>query len=141
MVRLLLAQGHDVTCFNVAEPAITWAEYHRTAMQVLGREVALVSVSLEELRTHHMPRGEICQEIFAHHTSPSGAKLRRAVPTFRPAVSLRHGMHQVFAAMERARRIPPADGDGWKDRLIAVYSQQPHPETGNALPPVRRRAR
>ena len=118
----VLGQAHGVghTYNLVSEPAITWAAYHRTAMQVLGRDVELISVSLEDLRTYHVPRRKICHEIFAHHTSYSGAKLRRDVPEFCPVVSLPDGMRQVFAAMERAGRIPPADGKGWEDRLIAA---------------------
>jgi len=53
----------------VGEPPITWAAYHRTAMAVLGREVALIGVPLAALQAHHVPRWEICQEMFAHHTS------------------------------------------------------------------------
>jgi hypothetical protein len=69
-------------------------------MEVLGREVALVGVTLAALQAHHVPRREICQEIFAHHTSYSGAKLRRDVPEFHPVVALPTGMRHVFAAME-----------------------------------------
>ncbi|HEY5869052.1 MAG TPA: NAD-dependent epimerase/dehydratase family protein, partial [Candidatus Tectomicrobia bacterium] len=43
----------------VSEPPITWATYHRTAMQVLGREVELVGVTLADLQAHHIPRREI----------------------------------------------------------------------------------
>jgi len=127
----VLGQAHCVGhVYNlVAEPAITWAAYHRTAMQVLGRDVELVSVSLEDLQRHNVPRRELCQEIFAYHTSYSGAKLRRDVPAFRPVVSLPDGMRQVFAAMERAGRIPHAEGEGWEDHLIAAHTQRPHPKT------------
>jgi nucleoside-diphosphate-sugar epimerase len=107
----------------VSEPAITWAAYHCTAMQVLGREVELVSVSLDDLERYHVPGHEICQEIFAHHTIYSGAKLHRDVPVFHPVVSLPDGMRQVFAALEQAGRIPPADSDGWEDHLIATRTQ------------------
>jgi nucleoside-diphosphate-sugar epimerase len=139
----VLGQAHCVghTYNLVSEPAITWAAYHRTAMQVLGREVELVSVSLEDLERYHVPRREICQEIFAHHTIYSGARLRRDVPAFHPVISLLDGMRQVFTAMERAGRITPADGEGWEDHLIAACSQQPQAETGVALPPVKRNTR
>ena len=95
----------------VGEPPITWAAYHRTAMEALGREVALVGVTLAELQAHHVPRREICQEIFAHHTSYSGAKLRRDVPEFHPVVALPAGMRQVFEVI-REGRIPRAESAG-----------------------------
>jgi nucleoside-diphosphate-sugar epimerase len=113
----------------VSEPPITWAAYHRTAMAVLGREVALIGVPLAALQAHHVPRWEICQEIFAHHTYYSGAKLRRDVPAFHPVVALPAGMRQVFAAMEREGRIPQAERGGWEDALIAWHLQQAHRRT------------
>ncbi|HSX79347.1 MAG TPA: NAD-dependent epimerase/dehydratase family protein [Candidatus Saccharimonadia bacterium] len=108
----------------VSEPPITWAAYHRTAMQVLGRHVELVGVALADLQAHNVPRREICQEIFAHDTYYSAAKLRRDVPEFHPVVSLATGMRQVFEAMEREGRIPLADGEAWEDHLIAWQTQQ-----------------
>jgi hypothetical protein len=93
-------------------------------MQVLGRHVELVGVALADLQAHNVPRWEICQEIFAHHTYYSAAKLRRDVPEFHPVVSLPTGMRQVFEAMDREGRIPPAEGEAWEDHLIAWQTQQ-----------------
>ncbi len=125
----------------VAEPPITWAAYHRTAMQVLGCEVALVGVTLAELQAHHVPGREICQEIFAHHTYYSAAQLRRDVPEFHPVVALPAGMRQVFAVMEREGRIPRAESEGWEDALIAWHIQQAHRRTGEVATPDRRNVR
>ena len=125
----------------VGEPPITWAAYHRTAMEVLGREVALIGVPLAALQAHHVPRREICEEIFAHHTCYSGAKLRRDVPAFHPVVALPDGMRQVFAVMEREGRIPQAESGGWEDALIAWHLQQAHRRTGDGATPDRRHAR
>jgi nucleoside-diphosphate-sugar epimerase len=108
----------------VSEPPITWADYHRTAMHVWGREVELIGVSLADLQTHHVPRFEICQDIFAHDTYYSAAKLRRDVPAYRPRVSLSDGMRQVFEAMDREGRIPRAEDLAWEDRLIAWQSRK-----------------
>ena len=68
----------------VGEPPITWAAYHRTAMEALGREVAFVGVTLAELQAHHVPRREICQEIFAHHTSYRGRNSAGMSPSSTP---------------------------------------------------------
>jgi hypothetical protein len=54
----------------------------------------------------------------------SAAKLRRDVPEYHPVVSLATGMRQVFAAMAREGRIPPAEGEAWEDHLIAWQTQQ-----------------
>ena len=110
-------------------------------MEVLGREVALIGVPLAALQAHHVPRWEICQEIFAHHTSYSGAKLHRDVPAFHPVVALPDGMRQVFEAMEREGRIPLAEREGWEDALIAWHLQQAHRRTGDGATPDRRHVR
>src|SRR3989442_8676321 len=125
----------------VGAPPNTWAAYHRTAMHVLGREVALVGVTLAALQAHHVPRWEICQEIFAHHTSYSEAKLRRDVPEFHPVVALPAGMRQVFAVMERDGRIPRPARGGWEDHLISRHLTPAHTGTGAIAPHGRRSVR
>jgi nucleoside-diphosphate-sugar epimerase len=99
---------------------ITWAEYHRTAMRVLGRQVDLVGVPLADLQRFQVPHAEICYDVFAHHGYYSAEKLFRDVPEFRPVVSLEQGMQQVIDAMDRAGRIPNADLEEWEDRIIAA---------------------
>ncbi len=101
----------------------TWADYHRAAMQVLGREVELVGVPLADLRCLEIPGFGICEEIFAHHSYFSAEKLFRDVPEFQPRVSLVEGMAQVIEAMERDGRIPDSDGLVWEDPIIAVQRQ------------------
>jgi nucleoside-diphosphate-sugar epimerase len=99
---------------------ITWADYHRTAMRVLGREVELVGVPLADLLVLNVPYAEICRDVFAHHGYYSAEKLFRDVPQFRPMVSLERGMQAVIDAMDRAGRIPNADLEDWEDRIIAA---------------------
>ncbi|MGH8058670.1 MAG: NAD-dependent epimerase/dehydratase family protein [Candidatus Entotheonellia bacterium] len=65
----------------------TWADYHRTAMGVLGRQVDLVGVPLSDLQALNVPNFEICREVFAHHAYYSAEKLARDVPEFHPAVA------------------------------------------------------
>jgi nucleoside-diphosphate-sugar epimerase len=99
---------------------ITWADYHRTAMRVLGREVELVGVPLADLLSLNVPQGQICPEVFAHHGYYSAEKLFRDVPEFRPVVSLERGMREVIDAMDRACLIPNAELEDWEDRIIAA---------------------
>jgi nucleoside-diphosphate-sugar epimerase len=99
---------------------ITWADYHRTAMRVLGRQVELVGVPLADLPACNVPHAEICCEVFAYHGYYSAEKLFRDVPEFRPVVSLECGMQAVIEAMDRAGRIPNADVEDWEDRIIAA---------------------
>jgi len=99
---------------------ISWADYHRTAMRVLGREVELVGVPLADLVAAQVPNVGICQEIFAHNTYYSCEKIMRDVPEFRPQISLEEAMRRVIDAMDRADRVPNSDDENWEDCLIAA---------------------
>ena len=96
----------------------TWADYHRTAMSVIGREVELVGVPLGTLLVAGVPKVDICKSIFAHNTFYSPAKLMRDVPEFRPRVTLRDGLARVLETMKRKKSIPDSDTETWEDRLI-----------------------
>ncbi len=95
---------------------ISWADYHRLAMQVLGREVQLVSVPLAALTGD---RFDICKTIFAYDCIYRPAKLQRDVPEFRPVISLEEGMRQVIQVMDQENRIPDSDCETWEDAIIA----------------------
>jgi nucleoside-diphosphate-sugar epimerase len=98
----------------------TWADYHKTAMQVIGREVELVGIPLASLLAAKTPNVGICETIFSHNTLYSPDKLMRDVPEFRPRISLKEGLARVLEAMERENRIPDSDQETWEDNLIAA---------------------
>lgn len=98
----------------------SWADYHRTAMTVIGREVELVGVPLQALLAAKTPNVSICETIFSHNTVYSPDKLMRDVPEFRPRISLKEGISRVLEAMEREGRVPDSDKEDWEDRLIAA---------------------
>jgi nucleoside-diphosphate-sugar epimerase len=99
---------------------ITWANYHRTAMEVLDREVDLVGVPFDDLKELDVPEFDICEEIFAHHVYYSAEKLFRDVPEFAPNISLEQGMAEVIEVMDREGRIPDSDELDWEDNIIAT---------------------
>lgn len=98
----------------------SWADHHRLAMKVLGREVDLVGVPLADLVAARVPAVGICETIFAHNTYYSAEKLFRDVPEYRPVVSLEQGMQQVIEVMDREGRVPDSDLTDWEDRLISA---------------------
>lgn len=97
---------------------ITWADYHRLAGKILGKDVELVGVPFEDLKKLKVPDFGICEEIFAHHVYYSSEKLFRDVPEFHPQISLEQGMSQVFEVMEREGRIPNSDDFHWEDEIV-----------------------
>jgi hypothetical protein len=100
----------------------TWADYHRTAMQVIGREVEMVGVPVQTLCALGVPNLGTCESIFAYNTIYSPARLMRDVPEFRPRLSLEEGLTTVLEAMDR-KGIPDSDASDWEDRLIAAQRQ------------------
>jgi nucleoside-diphosphate-sugar epimerase len=97
---------------------ITWADYHHTAMGVLGQNIELVGVPFNRLKKFDIPGFEICEEIFAHHVYYDAERLFRDVPQFQPTISLEEGMTQVFEVMKREGRIPDSDQLNWEDEII-----------------------
>lgn len=118
---------------------ISWADYHRTAMEVLGRQVELIGVPLADLLALNVPSLEICRDIFAHHTYYNADKFFRDVPAFRPSISLAEGMRRVIAALDRTGRIPNSDLATWEDHLIAAQRRDrtrlQSVEEGHRMPP------
>ncbi len=128
----------------------TWAEYHRTAMRVLGREVELVGVPLANLLAAKVPAVGICADIFAHNTIYSAEKLMRDVPEFSPRTSLEEGLSRVFDAMDRTGRIPtPTQWNGrtislrhsagWAKRAVNSQGVDAGPDTAAPFPRLRAR--
>ena len=97
----------------------TWAEYHRLAGKILGREVDLVGVPFEDLKNLNVPDAGILEDEFAYNAYYSSERLFRDVPEFHPQISLEQGMTQVFEVMEREGRIPNSDELKWEDEIIA----------------------
>ena len=97
----------------------TWAEYHRLAMKVLGREVELVGITLPNLMASSVPGTDICRDIFVHNSLFSSTKIFRDVPGFAPRVSLEAGLTQVIAALDARGAIPNSDELTWEDETIA----------------------
>jgi nucleoside-diphosphate-sugar epimerase len=107
--------------YNVVKKEFgSWADFHRTAMKVIGREVELVGVPLASLVAARVPQVGICESIFSHNTVYSPDRLMRDVPEFRPKVSLTELQQRVLDAMRRENRIPDSDKEDWEDRLIAA---------------------
>ncbi len=97
---------------------ITWADYHRLAGKILGKEVELVGVPFEDLKRLNVPDFGILEDEFAYNAYYSSERLFRDVPEYHPQISLEQGMAQVIEVMEREGRIPNSDDLKWEDEII-----------------------
>jgi nucleoside-diphosphate-sugar epimerase len=105
--------------YNMTKQGYTpWREYHLTAMEVLGRQVELVSYPFATLEQWDIPRFDLCREIFSHDTYYDPNKLFHDVPEFRPAISLKEALADTIEHMDKAGRVPNSDTITWEDELI-----------------------
>jgi nucleoside-diphosphate-sugar epimerase len=105
--------------YNMTKQGFTpWREYHLSAMEVLGRQVELVSFPYAVLAQWDIPRFDLCTEIFSYDVVYNPDKLFRDVPEFRPAISLNDALADTIAAMDKAGRVPDSDKLTWEDELI-----------------------
>ncbi|HJS19752.1 MAG TPA: NAD-dependent epimerase/dehydratase family protein [Anaerolineales bacterium] len=123
----------------VDRDSITWAEYHRLAGKILGREVELVGVPFEDLKCLNVPDSGILEDEFAYDMHYCAEKMFRDVPEFQPQISLEQGMSRVFEVMEREGRIPNSDELKWEDEIIERRKRQRMSEAANQEPGFRMR--
>lgn len=96
----------------------SWADYHRTAMKVLGRQVELVGVPLANLQAARVPELGVCEDIFSYNTIYNPDKLMRDVPEFQPRISLEEGFARMINVRQAGGGLANSDGVEWEDRLI-----------------------
>lgn len=95
----------------------TWADYHRTAMQVIGRDGELVGVPTDDLQAIDPTRFQFCPWFNNYYCNQ---KLLRDVPEFQPRLTLEQGITQVLDAMDCEGRIANSDDEQWEDQIIAA---------------------
>lgn len=110
--------------YNLVDPRIvTWADYHRAAMDAVGREVELVGVPFAALEAAEIPGFGLTASVFAYHNLYDDAKIRRDIPEFVPRVSLVDGLARTFELAAREGRLPATEPDDWEDRIVERWSR------------------
>ena len=97
---------------------VTWNDWHRTAMKVIGTDVEMIGVTLAQLEAADVPSHGICRDVFAHNCYYSNVKQARDIPHFVSRLDLEAGMRDVYQAMKEADRIPESPVGGWEDQLL-----------------------
>jgi nucleoside-diphosphate-sugar epimerase len=99
---------------------VTWDVFHHTAMEVIGQEVDLVGVPLEDMVALGVPNMGTCKEVYSYNNYFSSEKLMRDVPEFRPKMTLKQAMEDIIPVMDAEGRIDNSDDVQWEDQLIAA---------------------
>ncbi len=104
----------------VRDDYVQFDQYHRTAMEIIGREVPMVGLPLDTLLAIDPKMFKLAGDEFSFNDYYSCEKVYRDIPEFRPKIGLKEGMTRVLEAMEREGRIPDSDTMRWEDDLIAM---------------------
>ena len=104
----------------VRDDFVQFDQYHRTAMEIIGREVPMIGLPLDTLLAIDPVRFQIAGDEFSFNDYYSCEKIYRDIPEFRPKISLKEGMTRVLESLDRAGRIPNSDTMRWEDDLIAM---------------------
>ncbi len=105
--------------YNLVDSTFTyWDVFHRTAMEVIGNEVDLVGVPLEDLIALGVPALGTCKDAYSYNNFFSSEKIMRDVPEFHPRMTLKEAMEDILPAMDADGRIENSDNVTWEDRVI-----------------------
>jgi nucleoside-diphosphate-sugar epimerase len=98
-----------------------WGIYHRTMMQVLGRDVEMVEIPLQILlamQNDEFKVGEMITENFQFNGFYSGEKIARDIPEFRERTTLADGLAKAVAFLDEHGVIPNSDDHPYEDEMI-----------------------
>lgn len=104
----------------VRDDFVQFDQYHRTAMEIIGREVPMIGIPLDTLLAIDPKKFALAADEFSFNDYYSCQKIFRDIPEFRPKISLKEGMTRVLECMDREGRIPNSDTMHWEDDLIAM---------------------
>ena len=97
-----------------------WDFFHHLAMEVIGNEVDLVGVPLDDMVALGVPNLGTCKDAYSYANYFSSEKIMRDVPEFRPQMTLRDAMEDILPVMDAEGRIDNSDDFTWEDNLIAA---------------------
>lgn len=120
LALLLRHQDHTIgNAYNiVGADTLSWEQWHRAVMDVLGRQVETVEIPIETLAAFQCPTLEQYQMSWQYHGFYCGEKLHRHLPEFVERVPLAEGIAEQIALLDRKGLIPNSDEIMWEDAAI-----------------------
>ena len=113
--------------YNLVGQGFTeWNTWHRTGMRLLGREVPLLGVPLDLLEALGGEKFGYACEIFGYNIYYDHTAIYRALPGWRPQVSLEDGMREVIEWCERHDTIPHCEDYPLEDALASAMLELRH---------------
>ena len=108
----------------VARNAIDWGEYHRAMMHAVGKEVEMVEVTYDTLKSFEgedtFQMGDMITKSFLWNGLFSAEKLYRDIPEFRQLIDIEKGMEMTLRFLTDFDFIPDSDHFPLEDEIIQV---------------------
>ncbi len=96
-----------------------WGTYHRTMMEIIGREVDMVEVPLNVLQANpHFEVSPMITTNYVYNGLYDTTKIARDIPEFCPSTDLKTGLTKALEYLEERNLIPNSDEITWEDEYI-----------------------
>ncbi|MGI5946988.1 MAG: NAD-dependent epimerase/dehydratase family protein [Lachnospiraceae bacterium] len=101
-----------------------WGTYHKTMMEIIGKEVEMVEVPLKTLEASpHFEVSPMITTNFIYNGYYAGDKIARDIPEFSPKTDLKTGLTKTLEYLDKHNLIPDSDELHWEDELIEAQRQ------------------
>lgn len=101
-----------------------WGTYHKTMMEIIGREVEMIEVPLKTLQASpHFVVSPMITTNFIYNGYYAGDKIARDIPEFCPKTDLKAGLKKTLDYLDARHLIPDSDELTWEDELIEAQRQ------------------
>lgn len=101
-----------------------WGTYHRTMMEIIGREVEMVEVPVKvQMASPHFEVTPMITTDYLFNGFYAGDKIARDIPEFCPATSLKDGLTKALEYLDSRGLIPNSDAIAWEDEMIEAQER------------------
>lgn len=111
----------------VARHAIDWGEYHRAMMHAVGKEVEMVEVTYDTLKSFEgnntFRMGDMITKSFLWNGLFSAEKLCRDIPEFCQLIDIEKGMEMTLKFLQDHDFIPDSNVFTLEDEIIGIQKK------------------
>ena len=101
-----------------------WGTYHRTMMEIIGREVEMVEVPVKvQSASPHFEVSPMITTNYLFNGFYAGDKIARDIPEFCPETSLKDGLSHALEYLDANNLIPDSDAISWEDEMIEAQNR------------------
>lgn len=96
-----------------------WGTYHRTVMEIIGKEVEMIEIPLAILQANpHFEVSPMITTNYIYNGLYATEKIARDIPEFCPSTDLKTGLTKALEYLDSRNLIPDSDQFTWEDEYI-----------------------